>query len=46
MLAPDRLAILALASVTDYPLRVPSLMLYGALVSVWGLNAFNISRKK
>jgi O-antigen ligase len=39
------IAIFALASVTDYPLRVPSLMLYGTLVSVWGLNAFKISRK-
>jgi hypothetical protein len=39
------LAILALASVTDYPLRVPSLMLYGALASVWSLNAFKVSRK-
>jgi O-antigen ligase len=39
------LAILALASVTDYPLRVPSLMLYGTLASVWSLNGFKISRK-
>ena len=39
------LLIFALASITDYPLRVPSLMLYGTLASVWALNAFRISRK-
>lgn len=39
------LAILALASATDYPLRVPSVMLYAAVAAVWCLKAVKILRK-
>lgn len=36
---------LALASATDYPLRVPSLMLYGVIAAVWSSNAYRFARK-
>lgn len=39
------LAMLALASASDYPLRVPSLALYVAVASAWCLNAYRFSRK-
>lgn len=39
------LAMLALASVTDYPLRVPSLMLYAAVAAAWCSNAYRLTRK-
>jgi len=39
------LAILAVASVTDYPLRVPSVIVYATLASVWCSNATRVFRK-
>lgn len=39
------LAMLALASLADYPLRVPSLMLYAAVAAVWCSNAYRLTRK-
>lgn len=39
------LALLALASVVDYPLRVPSLMLYAAVAAAWCSNAYRLTRK-
>ena len=38
-------AMLALASVTDYPLRVPSLLLYATVAAVWCSNAYRFNRK-
>lgn len=38
-------AMLALASVTDYPLRVPSLLLYFTIAAVWCANAYGFNRK-
>lgn len=38
------LAILALASVTDYQLRVPSLLMYASIAAVWCSNAVNYRR--
>jgi len=39
------IAMLALASVTDYPLRVPSLLLYATIAAVWCANAYRFSQK-
>lgn len=39
------IAMLALASVTDYPLRVPSLLLYATVAAVWCSNAYRFHRK-
>ena len=39
------LMILAVASLTDYPLRVPSLALYAMVASVWVLNAYKVRRQ-
>ena len=39
------LAMLALASLADYPLRVPSLMLYATVAAVWCSNAYRLTRK-
>lgn len=39
------IAMLALASVTDYPLRVPSLLLYATVAAVWCSNAYRFNRK-
>lgn len=39
------IAMLALASVTDYPLRVPSLLLYATIAAVWCANAFRYNQK-
>ncbi|MBB5685747.1 O-antigen ligase family protein [Sphingobium boeckii] len=39
------LAMLALASFADYPLRVPSLMLYAAVAAAWCSNAYRLGRK-
>jgi O-antigen ligase len=39
------LAILALASVADYPLRVPSLTLYAIVAAAWCSNAYRLIRK-
>lgn len=39
------LTMLALASVVDYPLRVPSLMLYAAVATAWCSNAYRLTRK-
>jgi len=39
------LAILALASVADYPLRVPSLALYAIVAAAWCSNAYRLIRK-
>lgn len=38
-------AMLALASVTDYPLRIPSLLLYFTIAAVWCANAYGYNRK-
>ena len=38
-------AMLALASMTDYPLRVPSLLLYFTIAAVWCANAYGFNRK-
>jgi O-antigen ligase len=40
------LALLAVASATDYPLRVPSVSLYATVAAVWCWNAFKSSRNK
>ncbi|MGH6697173.1 MAG: O-antigen ligase family protein [Sphingopyxis sp.] len=39
------LAMLALASVADYPLRVPALTLYAIIAAVWCSNAYRLIRK-
>lgn len=39
------LAMLALASIADYPLRVPALALYAMLATVWCSNAYRLMRK-
>jgi len=39
------IAMLALASLTDYPLRVPSLLLYLTIAAVWCANAYRFKRK-
>lgn len=39
------IAMLVLASVTDYPLRVPSILLYATLAAVWCINAYRFNRK-
>lgn len=39
------LAMLALASLTDYPLRIPSLLLYTTVAAVWCANAYRFNRK-
>lgn len=39
------IAMLVLASVTDYPLRVPSILLYATIAAVWCINAYRFNRK-
>jgi len=39
------LAMLALASVADYPLRIPALALYAIIATVWCSNAYRLIRK-
>lgn len=39
------LAMLALGSITDYPLRIPSLMLYAVIAVVWCAGAYRFSQK-
>ncbi|MDX2208947.1 MAG: O-antigen ligase family protein [Sphingopyxis sp.] len=39
------LVLLALASATDYPLRVPSLLVFAVIAAAWCCNAYHISRK-
>lgn len=39
------IVMLALASATDYPLRVPSLLLYVTIAAVWCANAYRFNRK-
>ncbi|WP_160174147.1 O-antigen ligase family protein [Sphingopyxis sp. MWB1] len=39
------IVMLALASLTDYPLRVPSLLLYTTIAAVWCANAYRFNRK-
>lgn len=39
------LAMLALASIADYPVRVPSLTLYAIVAACWCLNAYRLVRK-
>lgn len=39
------IVMLALASLTDYPLRVPSLLLYVTIAAVWCANAYRFNRK-
>ncbi|MBO9696403.1 MAG: O-antigen ligase family protein [Sphingopyxis sp.] len=39
------IVMLALASMTDYPLRVPSLLLYATIAAVWCANAYRYNQK-
>ncbi len=39
------LVMLALASATDYPLRVPSLMIFATVAAIWCLNAYRFTKK-
>ena len=39
------IAILALASVSDYPLRTPAMAGFGALVLVWFAHASTVSKR-